>query len=94
MTPEQRHRGDDRALLASRHQVYECARTAQLERWSGRTHNWHPFGAVWLNPERADARHNGHGDADALPHEAGGGDPMDTCLPIAQLEIECRRQLP
>jgi hypothetical protein len=73
---DQRHRGEDRALLASRHQVYELARTARPERWSGCTRNWHPVGAVWLNPERADAGHKGHGVADALLHEAGGGDPM------------------
>lgn len=76
VTPEQRHRGEDRALLASRHQVYELARAARPERWSGRTRNWHPVGEVWLNPERPDAGHKGHGGADALPHEAGGGDPM------------------
>lgn len=76
VTPEQRHRGEDRALLASRHQVYELARAARPERWSGRTRNWNPVGAVWLNPERPDAGRRGHGGADALPHEAGGGDPM------------------
>ena len=76
VTPEQRHRGEDRALLASRHQVYERARAARPERWSGRTRNWTPVGAVWLNPERPDAGRRGHGGADALPHEAGGGDPM------------------
>lgn len=76
VTPEQRHRGEDRALLASRHQVYELARAARPERWSGRTRNWNPVGAVWLNPERSDAGRRGHGGANALPHEAGGGDPM------------------
>lgn len=76
VTPEQRHRGEDRALLASRHQVYKLARAARPERWSGHTRNWRPVEAVWLNPERADAGSRGHGGADALPHEAGGGDPM------------------
>jgi transposase InsO family protein len=73
VTPNQRHRGEERALLASRHQVYELARAARPERWSGRTRNWHPIGSVWLNPERPDPGHKGRGAADALPHEAGGG---------------------
>jgi len=76
VTPDQRHRGEDRALMASRHQVYELARATRPERWSGRTRNWHPIGSVWLNPERPDAGHRGHGAADALPHKAGGGGPM------------------
>ena len=76
LPPDQRHRGEDRALLASRHQVYELARAARPERWSGRTRNWQPIGSVWLNPERPEAGRRGHGGADALPHEAGGGAPM------------------
>lgn len=76
VTPDQRHRGEDRALLASRHQVYELARAARPERWSGRTRNWQPIGSVWLNPERPNTGRKGHGGADALPHDAGGGDPM------------------
>jgi putative transposase len=76
VTPDQRHRGEDRALLASRHRVYELARAVRPERWSGRTRNWQPVGAVWLNPERPEAGGRGHGGDDALPHEAGGGAPM------------------
>jgi len=77
MTPDQRHRSEDRALLASRHRVYELAPAARPERWSGRTRHWRPIGAVWLNPERPEAsRRRGHGAADALPHEAGRGGPM------------------
>lgn len=55
VTPDQRHRGEDRGLLDSRHQVYEMARAARPERWSGQTRNWKPIGPVWLNPERPDA---------------------------------------
>ena len=76
VTPDQRHRGEDPALLASRHQVYELARATRPERWSGRTRNWQPIASVWLNPERPDAGRRGHGAADALPHKAGGGGPM------------------
>jgi transposase InsO family protein len=77
VTPDQRHRGEDRGVLASRHQVYELARAARPERWSGPTRNWQPIGPVWLNPERPDAGRKGHGAADALVQEAGGGGPMD-----------------
>jgi putative transposase len=76
VTPDQRHCGEDRPLLASRHKVYELARAARPDRWSGRTRNWQPIGSVWLNPERPDAGRRDHGAADALPHQAGGGGPM------------------
>ena len=46
VTPDQRHRGEDRTLLAGRHRVYELARAARSERWSGRTRNWQPISAV------------------------------------------------
>ena len=76
MTPDQRHRGRDAALLANRHAVNQAAREKHPARWSGRTRNWHPVGAVWLNPERHHTRRGGHGGADALPHTAGRGAPM------------------
>ena len=75
VTPEARHRGEDRPLLASRHAVYQAARDKHPARWSGETRNWQPVGSVWLNPERPNTGHEGRGDADALPHEAGGGGP-------------------
>ena len=37
-----------------RHAVYESAKAARPERWSGETRNWTPVGAVMLNPERED----------------------------------------
>lgn len=52
VTPEQRHAGDDHAILAARHRVYEKARTLNPARWSGKTRDWTPIGAVTLNPER------------------------------------------
>ena len=76
VTPDQRHRGDDRPLLANRHHVYQRARAARPERWSGKTRCWTPIGPVWLNPERPDTGSEGHGPADALPQEAGSGGPM------------------
>lgn len=52
VTPEQRYRGDDTAILKNRHAVYQAARRRYPARWSGATRNWNPVGDVWLNPER------------------------------------------
>jgi putative transposase len=52
VTPAQRHAGQDGALLASRHELYQRARHANPRRWSGKTRDWAPVGAVTLNPER------------------------------------------
>jgi len=76
VTPEARHRGADKALLANRHAIYQAAREKHPMRWSGRTRNWQPVGPVWLNPERPDTHSKGHGGAAALPKKAGGADPM------------------
>jgi transposase InsO family protein len=52
VTPDQRHRGADRELLANRDQVYIRAREDNPRRWSRHTRNWQPVGPVALNPER------------------------------------------
>jgi hypothetical protein len=52
ITPAQRHTGQDGAVLAARHALYQQAREAKPRRWSGPTRNWPPIGAVTLNPER------------------------------------------
>ena len=51
VTPNARHAGQDAALLAARHMVYEQARCRHPARWSRQTRNWTPIGTVWLNPE-------------------------------------------
>ena len=53
VTPNERHEGRDKAILARREAVYEAARNRHPERWSGATRNWTPVGEVWLNPERS-----------------------------------------
>ena len=53
VTPGQRHRGEDAALLDERHRLYEAARAQHPERWSGSTRNWEPEQIVFLNPGRA-----------------------------------------
>ena len=52
VTPDERHTGQDVAILARRHEVYSQARERHPQRWSGDTRNWSPTGAVWLNPEK------------------------------------------
>jgi len=52
VTPAQRHAGEDSALLAERHALYQQARACHPQRWSGPTRDWSPIGAVTLNPER------------------------------------------
>ena len=52
VTPDQHHNGREGAVLASRHELYQRARRASPERWSGSTRNWLPVGLVVLNPER------------------------------------------
>jgi putative transposase len=52
VSPQQRHAGDDQAILAARHVLYTQARAAHPARWSGKTRDWSHVGAVTLNPER------------------------------------------
>ncbi len=52
VTPAQRHRGNDREILAQRDQIYEQAKARNPQRWSGRTRNWEAVGPTPLNPER------------------------------------------
>jgi putative transposase len=52
VTPADRHRGEDREILARREQIYARAKAKKPSRWSGKIRNWTPIGAVALNPER------------------------------------------
>ena len=52
VTPEQRHQGEDQAILAQRKALYAQARARHPQRWSGPTRNWNPIAEVWLNPPR------------------------------------------
>ncbi len=50
VTPDERHLGQERAVLEQRHELYERARCANPERWTRGTRNWSPIGLVVLNP--------------------------------------------
>jgi transposase InsO family protein len=52
VTPEQRHKGEDPAILAQRKQVYLKAQSKHPNRWSGAIRNWEPITVVYLNPEK------------------------------------------
>ena len=50
VTPNQRHLGLDKALLANRHKVNMEARMKNPSRWSGKTRDWSFIEEVNLNP--------------------------------------------
>jgi transposase InsO family protein len=54
VTPAQRHRQEDLAILQHREQVYIAAKNKHPERWSGRPRNWKPEHVVYLNPHKSD----------------------------------------
>jgi hypothetical protein len=43
-------------LLQAREDRYESAKAANPSRWSGKMRNWQLENAVYLNPERPEAR--------------------------------------
>jgi putative transposase len=58
VTPAERHSGVDIAVLRTRKALYEKAKQARPERWSGATRNWEHCSMVWLNPVREEpSRH-------------------------------------
>lgn len=50
VTPVQKHRGEDRKILAHRQLVYESARQKSPQRWSRLCRDWTPVPFSWLNP--------------------------------------------
>lgn len=52
VTPNDRHEGRDKAILAQRELVYRAAKKRTPRRWTGDTRDWSPVGDVTLNPER------------------------------------------
>lgn len=52
VSPQQRHTGQDHAILAARHALYTEAKNRNPARWARHTRDWSPMGPVTLNPER------------------------------------------
>ena len=50
VTPNQRHQGEDQAILQRRQALYLEARQKNPQRWSGNIRDWRYTEAVWLNP--------------------------------------------
>ena len=53
VTPHERHEGLENGLLQRRDNVYEAAKAANPQRWSGPTRNWQPVRVVHLNPDQS-----------------------------------------
>jgi transposase InsO family protein len=53
VTPGQRHRGEDAALLEQRAELYAVAKGRNPERWSGDTRNWTRPEEITLNPKKS-----------------------------------------
>lgn len=51
VTPDQRHQGEDQAILTQRKRVYEEAKKQNPKRWTGDTRNWDHESIVKLNPD-------------------------------------------
>lgn len=56
VTPAQRHRGEDKAILLKRNAVYQIAKEKNPVRWSGNTRNWDHIENVTLNPEKTEPK--------------------------------------
>ena len=52
VTPNQRHRSEDQAILQRRQALYLEARQKNPQRWSGNIRDWRYTKAVWLNPPK------------------------------------------
>jgi putative transposase len=50
VTPDQRHKGEDKVILQHRDNVYRLAKQAHPERWSRNTRNWEWNNIEVLNP--------------------------------------------
>ena len=55
VTPHERHEGLEDGLLQRRGDIYEAAKAANPQRWSGSTRNWQPVRVVHLNPDQSSA---------------------------------------
>ncbi len=53
VTPAQRHRQEDAAILAARKVVYQIAKNRRPDRWSGAIRDWKPVREVYLNSNKS-----------------------------------------
>ena len=55
MTPCQRHREEDKAILSSHHNLYVAAKEKNPSRWSESVKNWDRIESGDLNPDKPEA---------------------------------------
>jgi putative transposase len=55
VTPAQRHRQQDNAILSQRKALYAKAKSRRPERWSGAIRDWSPIAEVYLNSKRSNS---------------------------------------
>lgn len=53
VTPAQRHRGEDKAILAARQAFYQSLKSERPDRWRTNTRNWNHEPQMTLNPVKA-----------------------------------------
>ena len=70
VTPGQRHRGENIALLEQRDEVYRQLKTLRPDRWRNQTRNWEHQRTMTLNPTAA--RKNSSEDLSTVNANSGG----------------------
>ena len=91
VSPQQRHAGEDRAILAARRQLYAQAQQRHPARWSGSTRNWSHIDVVTLNPERdelvsnaAAAQHTQSPLRNSSPHPS---EPRNAVIDLKRMRL-------
>lgn len=78
VTPDSRHQGLDKAILAKRAAVYEKAKRLNPLRWSGQMRNWSPITEVFLNPKKVTIKTPGE-----IPNGVGYGQTVSKQRPTS-----------
>jgi len=52
LPPHNQSVAEDSVILQKRANLYALAKSRNPARWSGKARDWHPVGAVTLNPEK------------------------------------------
>ena len=69
VTPDERHYGQEGAVLERRRRLYEAARRKHPERWSGTVRDWTPVATVRLNPDPKQAVAHAVGEVNAAQRQ-------------------------
>ena len=69
VTPDERHYGQESAVLERRRRLYEAARRKHPESWSGTVRDWTPVATVHLNPDPKQAAAHAVGEVNAAQRQ-------------------------